>query len=246
MISLGGLVNQKAFGKFEMGKVISNPFANAFIKEGDGEDHEVSMANNSIDTIIKMATELKAKMGEDEKQIPAWIQDHIAKAENLISQASGNYHEYGDSNESITNEGRSVKKIQTDYTKIVDTIQTELELYKKHKDTPMAKKHVENLKKLNDLKKKLAIELDNSVTSLYKDVELKVEAKKYDIGSGWMGNGLTIWNRAEEQHGDYKIIAHIGKDGTLSIRDKQLPTDIKKMFQIWADSMKKGDRPGTY
>ena len=101
MISLGGLVSQKAFGKFEMGKVISNPFANAFIKEGDGEDHEVSMANNSIDTIIKMATELKAKMGEEEKQIPAWIQDHIAKAENLISQASGNYHEYGDSNENI-------------------------------------------------------------------------------------------------------------------------------------------------
>jgi len=104
MIRLGGLVSQKAFGKFEMGKVISNPFANAFIKEGEGEDHEVSMANNSIDTIIKMATELKAKMGEDEKQIPAWIQDHIAKAENLISQASGNYHEYGDSNESVVNE----------------------------------------------------------------------------------------------------------------------------------------------
>ena len=101
MISLGGLVSQRAFGKFEMGKVISNPFANAFIKEGEGEDHEVSMANNSIDIIIKMATELKAKMGEDEKQIPAWIQDHIAKAENLISQASGNYHEYGDSNESV-------------------------------------------------------------------------------------------------------------------------------------------------
>jgi len=104
MIRLGGLVSQKAFGKFEMGKVISNPFANAFIKEGEGEDHEVSMANNSIDIIIKMATELKAKMGEDEKQIPAWIQDHIAKAENLISQASGNYHEYGDSNENINEE----------------------------------------------------------------------------------------------------------------------------------------------
>jgi hypothetical protein len=72
------------------------------------------------------------------------------------------------------------------------------------------------------------------------------EAKKYDIGSGWMGNGLTIWNRAEEQHGDYKIIAHISKDGTLSIRDKQLPSEIKQMFQMWADTMKKGDRPGTY
>ena len=72
------------------------------------------------------------------------------------------------------------------------------------------------------------------------------ESKKYDIGSGWMGNGLTIWNRAEEQHGDYKIIAHISKDGTLSIRDKQLPSEIKQMFQMWADTMKKGDRPGTY
>jgi len=95
MIRLGGLVNQKAFGKFEMGKVISNPFATAFIKEGEGEDHEVSMANNSLDTIIKMATELKAKMGENEKDIPAWIQDHITNAENFISQASSNYHEYG-------------------------------------------------------------------------------------------------------------------------------------------------------
>jgi flagellar biosynthesis chaperone FliJ len=109
MISLGGLVSQKAFGKFEMGKVISNPFANAFVNEAEGEDHEVSMANNSIDTIIKMATELKAKMGEDEKQIPAWIQDHIAKAENLISQASTNYHEYGDSNESINEAPKKLK-----------------------------------------------------------------------------------------------------------------------------------------
>jgi hypothetical protein len=72
------------------------------------------------------------------------------------------------------------------------------------------------------------------------------EDKKYDIGSGWMGNGLTIWNRAEEKNGDYKIIAHITKDGVLTLRDKQLPSDIKKMFQTWADTMKKGDRPGTY
>ena len=189
MIRLGGLVSQKAFGKFEMGKVISNPFANAFIKEG--EDHEVSMGQNQLDTIIKMATELKAKMGENEKQIPAWIQDHISKAENYISQAAGNYHEYGTNessikeqspcwkgykqigmkdkggkqvpncvpNESIVKEGRSIKKIQTDYAKAVEAIQNELVLYKQHKDTPNAKKHVENLKKLNDVKKKLVVEL---------------------------------------------------------------------------------------
>jgi len=67
-----------------------------------------------------------------------------------------------------------------------------------------------------------------------------VEAKKYDIGSGYMGNGLTIWNRAEEQYGDYKIIAHISKQGDLKVYDKQLPADLKKMFQIWANSMAKG------
>jgi hypothetical protein len=110
MISLAGLVSQKAFGKFEMGKVISNPFATAFVNEAEGEDHEVSMGQNQLDTIIKMATELKAKMGEDEKQIPAWIQDHISKAENYISQAAGNYHEYGDSNENI-NEAPNDKQI---------------------------------------------------------------------------------------------------------------------------------------
>ena len=105
MISLTGLISQKAFGKFEMGKVISNPYATAFIKEGEeSSDHEVSMAQNQLDSIIKAATELKQKMGEEEKQIPAWIQDHITNSENYISQAASNYHEYGDSNEAKVNE----------------------------------------------------------------------------------------------------------------------------------------------
>jgi hypothetical protein len=72
------------------------------------------------------------------------------------------------------------------------------------------------------------------------------EAKKYSIGSGYMGNGLTIWNREEEEFGDYKTIAHISKNGDLKIYDKQLPNDIKKMIQMWADSLKKGNRPELY
>ena len=63
----------------------------------EGEDHEVSMASNSLESIIKSAIELKAKMGDQEKDIPAWIQDHITNAENYINQASKNYHEYHDS-----------------------------------------------------------------------------------------------------------------------------------------------------
>ena len=60
----------------------------------EGEDHEVSMANNSLESIVKAAMELKAKMGDQEKDIPAWIQDHITNAANYISQAADNYHEY--------------------------------------------------------------------------------------------------------------------------------------------------------
>jgi hypothetical protein len=67
----------------------------AMKKEGaEGEDHEVSMASGALDDIIKNATELKSKMGEDEKDIPAWIQDHISQAQNFINQANTNYHEY--------------------------------------------------------------------------------------------------------------------------------------------------------
>ena len=33
-------------------------------------------------------------MGENEKDIPAWIQDHISNAENYITQASFGYYEY--------------------------------------------------------------------------------------------------------------------------------------------------------
>jgi hypothetical protein len=81
------------------GQVMSDPYARAWasptqIKEAENQDHEVSMAQNSLDTIIKMATELKGKIGQSEKDIPAWIQDHITNSENFISQASSNYHEY--------------------------------------------------------------------------------------------------------------------------------------------------------
>jgi len=63
------------------------------LDENDGTDHEVSMANNSLDKIIQAATELKENMGMTEKDIPAWIQDHITNAANYIEQAASNYHE---------------------------------------------------------------------------------------------------------------------------------------------------------
>ena len=76
------------------GKLTKADFEKLGNMKKEGEDHEVSMAHNSLESIIKSAMELKMKLGDDEKDIPAWIQDHITNAENYINQASKNYHEY--------------------------------------------------------------------------------------------------------------------------------------------------------
>ena len=67
----------------------------------EGQDHEVSMAHNSLESIIKSAMELKAKLGSDERNIPGWIQDHITNAENYIDQAAQGFHEIHGGEEDI-------------------------------------------------------------------------------------------------------------------------------------------------
>jgi hypothetical protein len=64
------------------------------INEAGDQDHEVSMGQNTLDAIIKNAQELKQKLGNSEKNLPAWIQDHLSVAANNIEQANTNYHEY--------------------------------------------------------------------------------------------------------------------------------------------------------
>ena len=34
------------------------------------------------------------------------------------------------------------------------------------------------------------------------------EEKQYDLGFGYLGNGLTVWNRLEEASGDYKTVLY--------------------------------------
>ena len=60
------------------------------------EDHEVSMAQNSLKSIVKSAIELHRKLGNMERNIPGWIQDHITNAENYIDQAAQGFHELND------------------------------------------------------------------------------------------------------------------------------------------------------
>ena len=62
----------------------------ANMKEGD---HEVAMAVSSLEAIAEAIVELRQKLGNQERNIPGWIQDHIAKAENYIEQAAQGFHE---------------------------------------------------------------------------------------------------------------------------------------------------------
>lgn len=82
-------------------------------KKKINEDHEVSMAQNSLKTIISSASKLINLLGQEEKDIPAWIQDHITNAENYINQASQNYHEYGSEHNKVLPEVK--KKAKKDY-----------------------------------------------------------------------------------------------------------------------------------
>jgi hypothetical protein len=77
--------------------------------------------------------------------------------------------------EYILKEVRGVKTIYKDYSEVLDQIQKHLDLYKQTKGTPAEKQHIQQLKQLNDKKKALANELDQKVSGLYKDAELKVD-----------------------------------------------------------------------
>jgi len=77
--------------------------------------------------------------------------------------------------EVVLSELRSVRAIQTDYMKVIDSMEKYLDVYKKSKGTPEEKQHIQQLKTLTAQKKKLAAELDAKVRGMYKDAELKVD-----------------------------------------------------------------------
>lgn len=181
MISLAGLMGDSVkLGKMniKLGQVVSNPFVNAFaptnegedVKTKEGGDHEVFMAQSTLDSIIKAATELKGKVGEKETDIPAWIQDHITNSENYISQANTGYYK----NESV-NEGRSLKSLAKEYYATQEQIEGYVQVYKRVKGTPDEKKIIDRLKKLNSDKKELEKRMHDEVSGLYKDAELKIQ-----------------------------------------------------------------------
>jgi hypothetical protein len=93
------------------------------LDEGGSEDHEVSMAQRSLNSILRSAMELKAKIGNQEINIPAWIQDHITNSENYIDQASQGYHEYSNGG----HEGEEMNEARVSQDNVVNYLANSLE-----------------------------------------------------------------------------------------------------------------------
>ncbi|NDO40734.1 hypothetical protein FMM72_16220 [Anaerotruncus colihominis] len=56
----------------------------------------------------------------------------------------------------------------------------------------------------------------------------------YDLGFGHLGSGVTVWNRLELRYGDYKTIAHIAPDRTVTYYEDGLPEDVRAQIEEFA------------
>lgn len=67
--------------------------------------------------------------------------------------------------------------------------------------------------------------------------------KSFELFGGCLGNGTTVCNKAVEENGDYKVIAHISNGGRIKwyIKNPEsyVPADDMKKIQGWADAANK-------
>ena len=78
------------------------------------------------------------------------------------------------------------------------------------------------------------------------------ESPAFNIGMGYLGNGLTVWNRAVEENGDYQTIAYISSEGEIRYYVDGLPDDVVSRIEqaaarehqkaLFAASYQVGDR----
>lgn len=79
------------YNKMKLSQIFKEALQEAKVNEG--MDHEVSMAQNSLKSIMQSCADLMNKLGNNERNIPGWIQNHISNAENFIDQAAQGFHE---------------------------------------------------------------------------------------------------------------------------------------------------------
>lgn len=65
--------------------------------------------------------------------------------------------------------------------------------------------------------------------------------KNFKLWMGCLGNGITVYNSAAEESGDYKHIAHIGNNGKIKlyVSENYIPVeDMQRIEQAAAEQRK--------
>lgn len=76
------------------------------------------------------------------------------------------------------------------------------------------------------------------------NLQLKANTHEYDLGAGYLGNGLTVWDRNQLDRQDYKTVAHISYQGNITFYDDNLPNNSVAVEQVkkWAAEEKEKNR----
>ena len=203
------------------------------VLEGEGEDHEVSMGQSTLDSIIKHATELKTKLGQDEKDIPAWIQDHIAVAENNLDQANTSYHEYGDKEggeEETQQMAESVSEVAP------KGWEATIKKMKKHKE-------IDNPWALTNWMKKKGYKPQNENVDTEEDTieEIGIVKKAAYLAKA----GKDIWKRSysmdkSKADSEKKVMSKAGP--TSKLHGKEQPASVKRRAAAAASAKKDSEK----
>lgn len=67
----------------------------------------------------------------------------------------------------------------------------------------------------------------------------------FDLGAGYLGNGLTVWDRNQRNNQDYMMVAHISTEGEITFYDEKLYDNEEALKQIkdWAKEEKIKNHP---
>jgi hypothetical protein len=166
-----GNQNRIIFIPMRLKNILNESTASDIIKDLDKVKNDLL---NKVDVLVAKKKKLysdvdiESPMSADEKKLDKDIADLFSQINTLVLQKRSLKKE-------SVNEGRAIKSIQNDLDKTVIAIESEIASYKATKGTPQEKKHIDNLKKLHPIKKKLQSELDMVVSGLYRDAELKIE-----------------------------------------------------------------------
>jgi hypothetical protein len=69
----------------------------------------------------------------------------------------------------------------------------------------------------------------------------EIKERKFDLGAGHLGNGITVWNRAKEVGGDYEKIAHIASNRKITWYLKNPPKEVID----YVEKIAKGKNPSV-